>query len=291
VAAAAPDRRVLLLSADPAHSIGDLLHQEFSDVPRAIAGGPPNLMVRELDASRGFAALRDRFAHGIEQLLDRTGGGSGDRQVLHDLLALAPPGVDELVAIIQVVENLDSAGGASAGDLIVIDTAPTGHALRLLEMPALVHDWVKAVMAILLKYRPVVGVGELGEALLRLSQGLARLRALLADPARTRFVVVTRPAALPRAETVRLLVRLEAASIGVPVVIVNAVGAGTCARCRSEQARQQKEMLTLSRALTGLRRRAPSLIVAPATVPPPAGWRDVQSFVRHWRPVPPEAGR
>ena len=74
-------------------------------------------------------------------------------------------------------------------------------------MPALVHDWVKAVMAILLKYQPVIGVGELGAVLLRLSQGLGRLRALLTDPARTRFVVVTRPAALPRAETVRLAAR------------------------------------------------------------------------------------
>jgi arsenite-transporting ATPase len=210
--------------------------------------------------------------------------------VLHDLLELAPPGVDELVAMIEIVENLDSAGGASARDLIVIDTAPTGHALRLLEMPALVHDWVKAVMAILLKYQPVVGVGELGAALLRLSQGLARLRALLADPARTRFVVVTRPAALPRAETVRLLTRLEAASISAPLVIVNAVGAGTCARCRSDRSRQQKEMQTLSRAVTGHRRPTPLLIAAPATVPPPAGWRDVQSFFRHWRHVPPAGG-
>ena len=63
------------------------------------------------------------------------------------------------------------------------------------------HDWVKALMAILLKYQAVVGVGELGAVLLRLSQGLRRLRELLTDPARTTFVAVTRPAALPRAET------------------------------------------------------------------------------------------
>ena len=94
-------------------------------------------------------------------------------------------------------------------------------------MPALAHDWVKALMAILLKYQSIVGVGELGEVLLRLSQGLRRLRELLTDPARTTFVAVTRPAALPHAETLRLLRRLRAASISVPAVIVNAVGAGT----------------------------------------------------------------
>ena len=203
-ALASTDRRVLLLSADPAHSLGDVLQEDVADDPRPIQGGPANLSVRELDPSRGFAALRDRFARGIEELMLRVGGSAGDRQVLHDLLELAPPGVDELVAIVEVIETLDADAGAATFDLIVIDTAPTGHALRLLEMPALVHDWVKAVMSILLKYQPVIGVGDLGAALLRLSRGLGQLRALLTNPARTRFLVVTRAAALPRAETVRL---------------------------------------------------------------------------------------
>ena len=72
---------------------------------------------------------------------------------MRDLLELAPPGIDELAAIIDVTETLGVNAGARR-DLIVVDTAPTGHALRLLEMPALVHDWVKAIMAILLKYQP-----------------------------------------------------------------------------------------------------------------------------------------
>ena len=177
----ATDRRVLLLSADPAHSLGDVLQEDVADDPRPIQGGPANLSVRELDPSRGFAALRDRFARGIEELMLRVGGSAGDRQVLHDLLELAPPGVDELVAIVEVIETLDADAGRATFDLIVIDTAPTGHALRLLEMPALVHDWVKAVMSILLKYQPVIGVGDLGAALLRLSRGLGQLRALLTN--------------------------------------------------------------------------------------------------------------
>jgi arsenite-transporting ATPase len=291
-ALAGRDRQVLLISVDPAHSLGDVLGQTFSDDPRRIRGGPANLTVRELDAARGFAALRERFAEGIEDLLLRTGAaGAGsaisgpDRQVLADLLDLAPPGVDELVAIIEVLDTLAD-GRGSPRDLIVLDTAPTGHALRLLEMPALVHDWVKALMAILLKYQPVIGVGDLGAVLLRLSQGLGRLRALLRDSTRTRFIAVTRAAALPRAETVRLLARLRAAGIGVPMAIVNAAGAGSCARCRADRARQEQEVAALARDIRPKRREPLAFVLAPSTVPPPSGWRELHAFFGHWRVLP-----
>jgi arsenite/tail-anchored protein-transporting ATPase len=283
VARSSPDLRVLLLSADPAHSVGDVLEARVSDEARRIAGGPPNLLVRELDARRAFAALRDRLAEAVDELLVRTGGSAADHQTMRDLLELAPPGVDELAAIIEVTETLGVNDGARR-DLIVVDTAPTGHAVRLLEMPALVHDWVKAVMAILLKYQPAVGIGDLGAVLLRLSQGLGRLRALLRDASRTRFAVVTRPASLPRAETLRLLTRLRAASIPAPLVIVNAVGAGTCPRCRTERGRQQKEVLALSRELTRRRGEKPLLLLAPGMVPPPSGCADLRTFLTEWRP-------
>ena len=284
LALSSPHLRVLLLSADPAHSIGDVLEAGVSDDPQRIAGGPLNLLVRELDAGRAFAALRDRLAKGIEELMRRTGGTAAEHQAMRDLVALAPPGVDELAAIIDVTQALAGSSRAAQCDLIVIDTAPTGHALRLLEMPALVHDWVKTVMAILLKYQPVVGVGDLGAVLLGLSQGLGRLRALLADPARTRFVVVTRAAALPRAETVRLLDRLRAVAIAAPIVIVNAVGAGTCRRCRTERGRQQKEMLALSKALTRVRApKKPLVLLTPAMVPPPSGCAGLRGFLAEWR--------
>jgi arsenite-transporting ATPase len=286
MALSAPDLRVLLLSADPAHSVGDVLEAAVGDSPRPIPGGPPNLLVRELDAGKAFATLRDRLAEGIEDLFLRVSGSAGDRQAMRDLLELAPPGVDELTAIIHVTEALGGTGSPPRCDLIVIDTAPTGHALRLLEMPGLVHDWVRTIMAILLKYEPVVGVGDLGAVLLRLSQGLGRLRALLGDAERTRFVVVTRAAALPRAETVRLLAGLHAVSIAAPLVLVNAVGAGTCSRCRNERRKQQEEVLALTRELTRRSASKPLLLLAPATVPPPSGFAALRGFLAEWR-LPP----
>jgi arsenite-transporting ATPase len=67
VALSAPDLRVLLLSADPAHSVGDVLEAAAGDDPHPIPGGPPNLLVRELDAGKAFVTLRDRLAEGADR--------------------------------------------------------------------------------------------------------------------------------------------------------------------------------------------------------------------------------
>jgi arsenite-transporting ATPase len=159
----------------------------------------------------------------------------------------------------------------------VLDTAPSGHALRLLEMPALVHGWVKALMGIVLKYQPVVGVGELGAVLLRMSQGLGRLRTLLSNPDRSVFLAVTRPAALPVAETRRVLKRLQALHIHVQAIVVNAWGAGTCSFCLSGRREQQRALAPLGAAA---RRRL--LVLAPAIMPPPHGPESLRQWAGRW---------
>ena len=283
-AAAQPARRVLLISTDPAHSLADALGVPLTDSPRRLPGGPRNLQARELDAAAGFARVRDRYRTAIDALFDRFSRDSAfdagqDRRVMQDLIDLAPPGIDELAAVIEVIEALDEGGSA---DLVILDTAPSGHALRLLEMPALVQEWVRALMAILLKYQPVVGVGELGAVLVKLSQGLGRLRALLSDPQKTHFIVVTRAAELPRAESNRLLKRLSRLAIHVPSVIVNAIGAGTCARCLEQRKREAAEIGALRKDLHASSQR-PRLLEAPGWMPPPHGHAALSEWRRTWR--------
>ena len=297
IAAAAeqPKRSVLLLSADPAHSLGDVLGIPLSDEPRNVPGAPANLKARELDPEARFAALKTRYVAAIDALFERLLGGTGgaalsDRQSMRDLMELAPPGLDELSAIVVVSDALEAAAAADPArhaPLVVLDTAPTGHALRLLEMPALVHDWVKALMGILLKYQPVVGIGELGAVLLQMSQGLGRLRALLADPSRAAFTVVTRAADLPAAETTRLLARLRALHIHVPAIVVNALGAGTCTFCMTTRKDQQRALSALRRSLRG--RNVPNIIVTPGVIPPPHGPKALQTWRASWATRP--AGR
>jgi arsenite-transporting ATPase len=283
MAAAAPDRRVLLLSADPAHSLSDVLKTTFSNEPRTCPGGPDNLDVRELDAALALRRAREEYASAIDELFDRATGSSvdaaHDRRVMHGLIDLAPPGLDELVAILEVTTLM--IGGAGTWDHIVIDTAPTGHALRLLEMPALIHDWTRALMRIVLKYQPVVGVGSLGEVLLSMSKRIGALRRMLSDRTLTTFVLVTRAAALPRAETLRFLSALSSLGIHVPTVIVNVVGQGSCRSCLGAAAGERREIRLLSRAVAG--NAPPRIVLAPAEIPPPEGSRALLRWYGKWR--------
>jgi arsenite-transporting ATPase len=276
-------RPVVVVSTDPAHSLADAFGTPLSDVPSAIPGAPSNLRAREMDAAAGFRAVRTRYAEAVDALfadLSRGNGSVGfdvghDRRVMQGLIDLAPPGIDELAAVIEVTDAVES----RPDDIVIMDTAPSGHALRLLEMPALVQDWTKALMSIVLKYQPVVGVGEFGATLLKLSQGLGRLRALLVDPNRAAFVVVTRAAALPRAETIRLLARLTAMRIHVPAIVINAVGRGRCRACRAEARAEQREIAALRRRLP----RGVQAMIAPAQLPPPHASRALGAWYEAWR--------
>src|SRR4029077_10847256 len=103
----------------------------------------------------------------------------------------------------EVAEALSDSTGRY--DVIVSDTAPTGHALRLLQTPAVLREWTQALMAILLKYREIVGAGTLASLLVHLSKRLRGLQEILSNPAQARFVVVTHAAVLPAAESASLI--------------------------------------------------------------------------------------
>src|SRR5207244_11085070 len=75
------------------------------------------------------------------------------------LLDLAPPGIDELFGMLSLVE------ARRQFDVIVVDTAPTGHALRLLELPDSAREWVQVLLRMLLKYRTLVRPGQLASEL------------------------------------------------------------------------------------------------------------------------------
>ena len=288
--AAAGHRRTgwtLLLSADPAHSLADVLGVRLGDEERGVAGAPPRLVARELDAARALARARERYRDSVDQLFDALRGGarldpSFDRAVVQDLIELAPPGIDELFAMVAVTDALADDAPQAAPALVVLDTAPTGHALRLLALPDSAREWVQALLAVLLKYRQVVGLGRLAEELVQMSRQLRRLEALLRDPARTAFVAVTRAADLPRRETERMLARLRGLRIPVAALLVNAMTPPGCARCRRQAARERDELGALARRRPSLTGPGRPMILAPMVSPEPRGPRALREWGRAW---------
>jgi len=267
-------RHVLLLSTDPAHSLGDALDLALSDQPREVE---ERLVARELDADRAFAAQREQYRKSVDELFDAVRGGSSfdvpyDRVVVQDLIDLAPPGMDELFGLFAVIEALQG-----RHDLVVVDTAPTGHSLRLLQLPEKALGWVHALLAILLKYRRVIGLGDLARTLTTAARDLRELQELLRDPRRTLFVPVTRAAELPRVETERLLAALRRLRIATGPVVVNALTPSGCARCKRIAAAEERQ-------LQALRRRTPAMLAAPAVAPTPRGARALLAFSRTWTP-------
>ena len=289
LARAEPRKAVLLLSTDPAHSLSDVFGQRIGDRPRRIRGGPSNLHVRELDAA---AALASRRA-GLEAALNEigtafgaadSGFAAGGRAT--ELMELAPPGIDELFGLVSVVEARDRF------PLIVMDTAPTGHALRLLEMPDAARDWVQLLLRLLLKYRSLVRPGQLASELVDLSRSIRGLQELLRNPRDARFVVVTRAAAVPRLETQRLVVRLRRLRLAAPAVVVNAMtlAPGRCPLCRATAAAERRELgLLTRRTLPEQRPRRGSpgglqcaIIQTPLAAPPPRGAAALGRWAGSW---------
>jgi arsenite/tail-anchored protein-transporting ATPase len=268
----AETRRVLLVSTDPAHSLGDVFGQRFDNMPRP-AAGIATLHVREIDAAEEMNRLRQTYVEAVDEAFARIARATGgDRAAFRDLIDLAPPGVDEVIAIADIAEAV--ADGTGGYDVIVTDTAPTGHALRLLQTPAVLRDWTLALMALLVKYREIVGAGALAALLVRLSKRLRAVQDALQDPARTAFIVVTRPAALPSSESRALVAALERLGIAVSGIVVNAAGRGTCRRCRAIARAQAAEIARMPYAI----------IVAPAEVPPPHGAAALRAWIDGWRP-------
>jgi arsenite/tail-anchored protein-transporting ATPase len=274
--------RVLLLGTDPAGSLGDVLGMAVGSGAVAVPGAP-GLEARELDAGGAWHDFRDEYRADAERLFAGLLGGlsaTSDARVVERLIDLAPPGIDELMALIEMVELLESGDH----DAIVLDTAPTGHLLRLLEMPGVALEWSHTLLRLLLRYREVIGLGEMAGRVLRLSRSLRALIALLTDPARCWLLAVALPESLSVPETGRLVRRLEEVGVPLGALLVNrALESGAVPD-------PDGHVTALTGAAPGAQRLA-----APRLAGGPCGVAELRSFVAAWRHIEaqpvPRSGR
>ena len=227
----------LVVSTDPAHSLSDTLETDIPAEPTRIREESP-LFAVEIDPES--ATLEGPFAPGADADADPGEAIDGDAPLggLGDLFGDeggipfggAMPGADEAAAMQLLIEYLDD----PRFERVDVDTAPTGHTLRLLELPELMDSMMGRMLSLRERLSGMAGslgglfgddpsVDEGTASLKELSSKIERLRTALEDPTRTDFRVVMVPEEMSVTESERLIDRLETFGIPVRTVVVNRV--------------------------------------------------------------------
>ena len=254
-----PDNKVLIFSTDPAHSLSDSFDHKIGDEVTQM-NGLDNLYALEINTEEPFEDFKKRYREKANEGFVQKSEGRGsstagilgtksrvdhsfDRKTISDLVSAAPLGLDELMALSKTMELKDEY------DIVVIDTAPSGHLLGLLQRPNIVKDWFSNIVAGL-RSRPYHGIMDTYDVLKLLLEAKKKImdaETILEDAEKTAFVPVIILEAMSVFETERLLTDLRNLNIQSVNAIANkVVPEGKCSFCATRRRNQDKYMEDIS---------------------------------------------
>jgi arsenite/tail-anchored protein-transporting ATPase len=238
-----------ICSVDPAPSLDDIFQAAISDEPRAVLGDK-KFRASEMDAVAVFKA----WARGVKAMIDEATSAEVsdvhvdlwfERALFSQLLESVPPGLDEILAVLRVLELVR--GHSSR---VLIDMAPTGHALDLLRTPDRILVWTKLLLKSLAHHRTLAMARDAAVKIAELGQSVRELLELLENPGQTRIYAVMLPEALPDRQTERLIAELSKLRLSTAAIFVNRVlfkkDVGRCRRCASTRQWQLSTIKQLS---------------------------------------------
>ena len=237
----AKDFKTLLFSTDPAHSVADSLGLKIGDEITEVKG-IKNLSALEISAEKALSKFKIEYDVEIRRLFDTS--TYLDQEDMDSILALPIPGIDEVMGFKTIVDLIEE----GKFDKYIVDTAPTGHALRLLTLPELLDDWIKVMAKMRWKYRYMVErfagkykPDEADDFLLSMKKTVKRIENLLKDRQKCEFIVITIPESMAILETERLINNLSKYGINVRQLVINNVLESTgCGFCRERKKEQEK---------------------------------------------------
>lgn len=271
---------VNICSTDPAPSLDDVFRSDVTDTLAPVLGDD-GLRAAEIDAI-------DEYRVWAEQMRRRIDGGmtsegerglhidlTYDRELLDALLDIVPPGVDEIFAILRISEMVHR------GERLIIDMAPTGHAIDLLKTPERLLSWTRMLLKTLAANRTLPLARDAGVEVATIQHKVRELAAVMKDRHRSAVDVVMLAEPLPDRETNRLLRILKDMGTSVERVFVNRVimrDVDDCSRCKRAQ---KWQMFTLSK----LRLQSDfEVLVVPEISGGVAGRASLERFTREiWR--------
>ena len=208
--------KVLLVSSDPAHSTSDSLGFQLGPTPTKV-DGVEGLWGLELDPE---ARISDHIPKLTESLGPLMGGEDPELNSSEMIL----PGLDEAMAFDELLKHLENPDW----DVIVFDTAPTGHTLRFLALPEIIEKWADKIIKM---HRFTGGIrammfgskdGEkMRDELEKFRRRVLHVRRILCNPEVTRFTLVTIPEKMGVNETVRAYESLAEFKLPVTGCVVN----------------------------------------------------------------------
>ncbi len=245
--------KVLILSIDPAGSLNDLFSDEIGRRPVQIdSDGPGELHALETKPDEELEDLKGAYRKSIEEGFNSYSKSTGvsleyDRKILSRLFTLIPPGVNEIIALVNLIELVDDA----SYDRVIVDTAPTGHLLRFLELPGLASNWLSTMLEVSLKYRKVINARKITDRVASMARKVRDTRSLLfsSEGASASLIAVTVPETMANRETFRLISRAGEAGIGKTHLLINKFLQGElCSTCRRERKVQENRIKELLEA-------------------------------------------
>ena len=241
--------KVLLVSSDPAHSTSDSLGVQLGPEPTQV-NEVPGLWGLELDPE---ARISDHIPKLTESLGPMLGGQDPELNASEMVL----PGLDEAMAFDELLKHLENPDW----DVIVFDTAPTGHTLRFLALPEIIEKWADKIIRM---HRLTGGIrammfgakeGEkMREELEKFRRRVLHVRRILCNPEVTRFTLVTIPEKMGVNETLRAKESLSEFNLPVTGCVVNRMTPDLDHPfIQTRRANERKNVSELEKGLPGLK--------------------------------------
>lgn len=242
----------LVISTDPAHSLSDSLGQEIGKETKRVR---ENLSALEISAEKALAEFKIEYGNEVRKILDTA--TYLDQEDIDSVFALPIPGIDEVMGFKTILDLIEEGKFKK----YIVDTAPTGHALRLLTFPQLLDEWIKVLAKMRWKYRYMVtsfagkySPDEADEFLMEMKKTVKRIEDLLRDEKRCEFIPVTIPETMAILETERLVDNLGKHGMMVKQLVINNVlEARGCEFCKQRGKEQEKYIKQIRKRFRHLR--------------------------------------
>lgn len=217
-----PEKRILLFSTDPAHSLSDCLDIVIGGKGQFLK---QNLYVQEMDAEGEYYKLKYLYSDEIKDMLssftrkNKSVNVVFEKEIIVSLMDITPPGIDEVMAVTKIIDYMDKGNF----DMFILDTAPTGHLIRFLEMPELTQQWLKFFFTLFLKYKNIFRLPKISAFFVELSKNIKRLLFLLRDHEKSLFIPIAIPTEMAFEETIDLVDAIQKLDIPHSQIVVNMV--------------------------------------------------------------------